>query len=210
MSNPKTTIEIQDLRLLIKTLKEIDKTYLNAFYKAAKEIAKPVQQAIQKGIPASAPTRGMKAKSERGRLAWGVGKRAKSVIIKTNRTVRRKSSFAKGKVNTYPIVQVIAQSPGTVIADMAGKTNKYTNKKAKSRKHEINLFGRGEIVERQYRINGQGLKLIEALGGSPKVVEKKASRMFWPSALKALPQAVAEMDKLIDEAHNKANRELGT
>lgn len=209
MSNYKTEIEFSNLRLLIKTIKEIDKRYIGEFYAKAKEIAKPVQAAIIKAIPSSYPVRGMRAKSQRGRLAWNVGKRAKSVVIRTNRTVRRKSSFAQGKINTYPIVQVVAQSPAVVLADMAGKTNKYTNKKPRSRKHEINLFGRG-VVERTYKMNGQGIALINALAGGKGVLSSKPSRWFWPSALKALPQASKAMQELISKLHAVANKELGT
>ena len=206
MANPQTVIEIKDLRLLIKTLREIDKSYVGEFYKRGKEIAKPVQAAIIKAIPSTAPIRGMRAKSIRGRLAWNIGKRAKSVIIRANRTVRRKSSFAKGKINTYPIIQVVAQSPALVLADMAGKTNKYTNKKVASRKHEINLFGRGIIVERTYRINGQGVAMINALSK----VKGDASRWFWPSALSAMETAKGEMSDLIATTHEIANKKLGT
>jgi len=209
MSNFKTEIEFTNLRLLIKVIKEIDKKYLNEFYAQAKNIAKPIQAAIVKAIPSSYPIRGMRAKSQRGRLAWNVGKRAKSVVIRTNRTVRRKSSFAQGKINSYPIVQVVAQSPAVVLADMAGKTNKYTNKKPRSRKHEINLFGRG-VVERTYKINGQGLALIQALSAGKGVLSTRPSRWFWPSALKAMPEASKQMQNLISKLHAVANKQLGT
>lgn len=210
MSNYKTEIEFSNLRLIIRALKDIDKKYLGEFYKEAKRIAKPVQAAIVKAIPSTAPVRGMKPNSQRARLGWGIGKRAKSVVIRANRTVRRKSSFAKGKINTYPIVQVVAQSPGTVLADMAGKTNKYTNKKARSRKHEINLFGRGIIVERTYKINGQGINLINALAKGKGILSNKPSRWFWPSALKAMPQAAKEMQALIGKTNELINKSIGT
>ncbi len=209
MANEKAEIEFSNLRLLIKTLKEIDKRYISEFYAEAKRIAKPIQDAVIKAIPSSYPIRGMRAKSQRGRLAWGVGKRAKSVVIRANRTVRRKSSFAQGKINTYPIVQVVAQSPAVVLADMAGKTNRYTNKKPRSRKHEINLFGRG-VVERTYKINGQGIALIDALANAKGVLSSKPSRWFWPAANSKMKAAVKEMQELIAKTHAVANKELGT
>lgn len=210
MANERTEIVISDLRLMIKTLRGLDSAYVGEFYKRAKEIAKPIQKNVIDGIPATPPVRGMRARSNRGRLAWGVGKRAKSVVIRANRTVQRKSAFAKGKTNSYPIVQVVAQSPAVVMADMAGKTNAFTNKKPRSRKHEINLFGRGVIVERTYKINNQGKFLIDALSNSPKSVSKNASRFFWPSALKGLPDAKTKMDALIKELHERTNKSLGT
>ena len=152
----------------------------------------------------------MRAKSQRGRLAWNVGKRAKSVIIRTNRTVKRKSSFAKGKINSYPIVQVVAQSPAVVLGDMAGKTNAYTNKKPRSRKHEINLFGRGIIVERTYKINGQGVSLINALARGKGVLSSRPSRWFWPSALRALPEAAKRMQALVGKTNETLNKIMGT
>jgi hypothetical protein len=210
MSNYKTEIEFSNLRLIIKALKDLDKKYLAEFYKEAKEIAKPVQAAIIKAIPASSPVRGMKAKSQRARLGWGIGKRAKSVVIRANRTIKRKSSFAKGKINSYPLVQVVAQSPGTVLADMAGKTNRYTNKKARSRKHEIDLFGRGVIVERTYKINGQGINLINALAGGKGVLSSKPSRWFWPAALRAMPEAARKVQNLISKTNGLINKSIGT
>lgn len=207
MANPKTEIQFDNLRLIIKTLKEYDKTQLAAFYKEAKDIAKPVQASIIKAIPSRPPARGMRPKSNRARLGWGIGKRAKSVVIRTNRTIKRKSSFAKGKINTYPIVQVVAASPGTVLADMAGKTNNYTNKKPRSRKHEINLFGRGIIVERTYRMEGQGIYLIDKLNGS---FSNSPSRFFWPAALEALKPATEKMQIVINKTNEAINRMLGT
>lgn len=205
--NPKTEIELTNLRLIIKTLRQLDTKYLTEFYQDAKDIAKPVQDAVIKAIPSSPPVSGMRARSNRARLGWGVGKRAKSVIIRTNRTIKRKSSFAKGKINTYPIVQVVAQSPGTVLADMAGKTNKITNKRARSRKHEINLFGRGVIVERTYKINGQGLALIDKLNGR---FSESPSRFFWPAALSALGSATNKMQGLINKTNEFINKNIGT
>ena len=202
----KVTIELKNLNEIKKTLSGMGDKYVSEFFAEAKNIAKPIQQAIQKAIPPSAPVRGLRARSERGRLAWGVGKRARSVVIKTNRTVKRKSAFAKGKVGEYGLVTIIAQSPAVVLSDMAGKTNKYTNKREKSAKHQIDLFGRGKIVERRYRINGQGKALIAKLssrfGG--------ASRMFWPAADKAFPAALREMDKLVSKLHARANKQMGS
>jgi len=206
MSNPKTEIELKNLREIIKILKTLETNYISEFYKDAKNIAKGVQQEVIKGIPASALVSGMRAKSQRGRLAWGVGKRARSVTIKANRTVKRGSSFAKGKTTSYPLVQVIASSPGTVLADMAGKTGATVNKKAESRSYEINLFGRGQIVTRTHRINNQGVALIAGLNAK----KGKASRYFWPSALKGMPAATEKMDKLVSKLHDRANRELGS
>lgn len=210
MSNYKTEIEFSNLRLIIKALKDLDKRYLGEFYKEAKAIAKPVQAAIIKAIPSTYPVRGMRAKSQRGRLAWNVGKRAKSVVIRSNRTIKRKSSFAKGKINSYPIVQVVAQSPAVVLADMAGKTNRYTNKKPRSRKHEIDLFGRGIIVERTYKINGQGINLINALAGGKGVLSSRPSRWFWPAALRAMPEAARKIQDLIGKTNSLINKSIGT
>jgi hypothetical protein len=208
--NYKTEIEFSNLRLLIKTLKELDRKYLSEFYAEAKNIAKGVQDEVIKAIPATSPIRGMRAKSTRARLGWNVGKRAKSVVVRANRTIQRKSAFAQGKINNYPIVQVVAQSPAVVLADMAGKTNAYTNKKPRSRKHLINLFGRGEIVERTYKIEGQGIHLINALASAKGVLSSKPSRWFWPAALKGLPTAAKEMQSLVNKANEKLNRMLGT
>ena len=208
MSNDKTEIEIKNLREIIKILKGLEGNYISKFYMEAKNVAKPVQAEVIKGIPSSAPIRGMRAKSLRGRTAWGVGKRAKSVTLKANRTVKRGSAFSKGKASSYPIIQVVASSPGTVIADMAGKVGKI-NRKPVTKAYEINLFGRG-VVTRTHRINNQGASLISALSSSPKMQSPSSSRFFWPSALKGMPEAVKKMDGLISGLHAQANRELGS
>lgn len=208
MSNPKAEIVITDLRKLIKEVRKINPAYVSEFYKGAKEIAKPVQADIIKAIPNTKPVRGMQPVDVPGRLAWGVGKRAKSVVIDVRRTVKKTSGFAKGTSQTYPIAAVATQSPGTVLADMAGKSNRYTNRKEFSAKHRINLFGRGQIVERTYRINGQGEQLINALNKSSKVKSKSASRFVWPAALDALPKAVGQMDDLISDLNKQINTKL--
>lgn len=210
MANNVTTIEIKDLRKMIKELRELNSTYVSAFYKEAREIAKPIQAEIRRTIPASAPISGMRARSERGRLAWGVGFRARSVLIRVKRRVSRKSSFSKGTSPTFAIVQVAARSPGLVLADMAGRSNKFTNKKPQSRKHQINLFGKGEIVERTYAIRGQGIGLIRALSSGVKGGRAQASRWFWPAAEKGMPAAQQKMGKLIEDTNEMINKKLGT
>ena len=203
MSNPVSNIELKNLREIVKILKELEPTYISEFYKEAKNIAKDVQDQVVRGISTSPPIRGMRAKSIRARTAWGVGKRAKSVTIKANRAVKRGSAFAKGKTDSYPLVQVIAWSPALAIADMAGKTNKSVSV---SRSYDINLFGRGQIVTRDHKVNGQGPAMIAKLTSS----KGQPSRFFWPSALKGLPGAVEKMDSLVSKLHDKANRELGS
>jgi hypothetical protein len=202
MSNPVTTIELKNLREIVKILKELEGNYISEFYKEAKDIAKGVQSEVIKGISNSAPISGMKGRSLRARMAWGVGKRAKSVTLKANRAVKRGSSFAKGKTSSYPLIQVVASSPALVIADMAGKANKSVSV---SRTYEINLFGRG-VITREHRINGQGKAMISKLtatAGQP-------SRFFWPAALKGMPEATEKMGKLVAKLHTDANRELGS
>lgn len=209
MSVSKTEIEFSNLKRIIKVLKEHDKNFLAAFYKQAKDIGKPVQSEIMQAIPSTPPIRGMRARSTRARLGWGIGKRAKSVVIRANRTVQRKSSFAQGKHNEYPIVQVAAQSPAFVLADMAGKSNNYTNKKPITREYEINLFGRG-VVTRRHRINGQGFALIDRLASAKGVISTSPSRYFYPAAERAMPAAKKEMQSLINKVNETANKYLGT
>jgi hypothetical protein len=209
MSYGKTEIEYSNLKRIIKVLKEVDKKYLAEFYKQAKDIGKPVQDEIIQAIPSTPPIRGMRARSTRARLGWGIGKRAKSVVIKANRTVQRRSAFAQGKHSEYPIVQVVAQSPALVLADMAGKSNTYTNKKPITREYEINLFGRG-VVTRTHRINGQGFALIDRLATAKGVISPGPSRYFYPAAERAMPKARKEMQSLLGEVNETANKYLGT
>lgn len=210
MANNVTTIELKDLRKMIRELRQLDSTYVSAFYKEAREIAKPIQADIVRAIPASAPLSGMRPRSERGRLAWGAGRRAKSVVIRVKRRISRGSAFSQGRAKAYPIVQVAARSPALVMADMAGSSNKVTNKRPQSRKHEINLFGRGEIVERTYPIRGQGIGMIRALSAGVKGARAKPSRWFWPAADKGWETAQEKMGKLIEDTNEMINKKLGT
>lgn len=204
MANYKAEIAITDFRALIKELRKIDPAYVRGFFSSAKEITKPVQDEITRGIPPSAPIRGMRPKSERGRLAWGIGRRARSTQIRVNRTVKRKSSFARGRTDQYSIAYVAVRSPGTAMSDMAGRSGTWVNKYEVSREHQINLFGRGTIVTRRYRMNDQGKAMITALN----TAKGKASRFVWPSALKALPMALNQVTKLISKTNEVINRDL--
>lgn len=208
--NDKSVIEFSNYRLLIKELKEFEGNALREFYQNAKDIAKPVQAYIQKSIPNAAPLSGMRGKSERARLGWGVGVRPRTVKIRVNKTVQRGSSFAKGKTNEFPIVQVAASSPALVMADMAGKTNAYTDKKPRSRVYQINLFGLGQIVERTHKIDGQGVAMIAALSAGVKGGRGKPSRWFWPAAEKGMEDAAKQMDDLLQDTIDTVNKRLGT
>lgn len=180
---------------LIKTLREVDMELLKQFRKDARKIVKPVQQDIRDNIPSTPPIRGMRRGVVPGRLTWGVGKPAKSALIK----ISNPRKFERNERTSIASVRV--KSPGTILADMAGKSNRVTNKKKVT---ETYAYSRAKSGFRTHRLNGQGQAMISALNS----VRGGASRYVWPGALKALPEARAEFQAAVSDVVRKVNAEL--
>ena len=179
---------------LIKTLREVDKELLKQFRKDARKITKPVQQDIRDNIPSNPPIRGMARRIEPGRLTWGTRKPAKSALIK----VSNPRKFERDGRTAIAAVRV--KSPATIVADMAGKSNRITGRKKVTERY---AYSRAKSGFRTHRLNGQGEIMIRALN-----VKSSASRFVWPGALKALPEARAEFQAAVSTVVRKINAEL--
>lgn len=208
-------IYITDYNELIRELNRVQPTLVKQLQKDYRKIAKPVQTAVKGAIPASPPTSGIhrnRPNSSRsgffpvavpGRLTWGANyqnknKAVKSVLIQTPSPAKAKRVFSRYKTTSFSIARVTVDNAGVVMADMAGKSNKYTNKYSVTREYDYSLSKTGK---RKHKINGQGRAMIRALGG-------RASRYAWPSAVKALPKARAETKVVLQRAYSIINRRM--
>lgn len=196
-------ILITDYRDLITALKGLEGEVLREFFKGAKDIAKPVRAGIIKSIPLRAPLSQMRpaAGGIPGRLTWGTGKPARSATIVANRP---KASF-KGK--RISIVKIVVKSPATIMADMAGKSRAFVNKKAMTEPYAYTRTLRGKFgsirklrTVRRHKINGQGNAMINKLGGQP-------SRFVYPGAEASFDGAVREFDRYLGDAIITVERE---
>jgi hypothetical protein len=190
-------IEITDYTRLIRMLGEVDKMFVKELKARYKEIASPVRDKIKNAIDAQPPLSGMRKVRVPGRVAWGVGKPPKSTTIRAPRVTKSNKGWA--------ITAVRVNSAATIIADMAGKSNRITGKSKKTELYRYDGPGNKDGY-RQHRLSRTGSRLFIAnldarLGG-------KASRMVWPAAEEALPQAQIEMKEAINKAIVLVNRNL--
>ena len=188
-------LEITDWRLLIKELGKVEKEMERQLKRRFREIGGVVRDGIRAEIKTQPPLSGMRKKTIPGRVTWGTGKPAKSAIVRMPRGAR------KGK--NVPIAQIMVGSPATVIADMAGKSNRET---AKKKVTGIYKYSRSRSGERKHKINPIGSRkfinsLDSALGG-------RASRMVYVGAESKLDEARSEMQEAINYASAIVNKEL--
>ena len=206
---------LTDYNDLIRELNRVQPTLVKQLQKDYKKIGKPVQTAVKGAIPTSPPTSGIhrnKPSSTRsgfypvvvpGRLTWGANyqnknKSVKSVLIQTPSPNKARRSMSRYKATSFSIARLAVDNAGVVMADMAGKTNKYTNKYSITREYD---YSRSPTGRRKHKINGQGRAMIRALGG-------RASRYVWPSAEKALPKARAESQIVLQRAYSIINKRM--
>ena len=202
---------ITDYRETIRTLEKLDRDYVAQMRKNFRQIAAPVQTEIKNAIPSkrNPPIRGME-QVHFGRVAWGTDhqaegyprpKPAKSALIQVPR-VRKNSKYAK-----QSIVRVVVGAPGTVLADMAGSSNKYTGRYEITRLYDYMYTtpdGRKVPGKRKHRINGQGQAFISALNAALG----RPSRFVWTAAKKKLPAAQRAMRFEIRKVNLRLERKL--
>ena len=189
-------IEISDWRFLAKELRKVEPRVMSRFKREARQIGKPVENAIKKAIPNQIDIRGMKPKVVPGRMAWGVGVSAKKTSLKIN------TKMYKRKGNS--IVSVWAWSPALAMLDMA-KTGGRGDGKL-TREYE---YSKSPTGTRRHRINGQGKGMLKAAAKSKKLQRAdRPSRIVWPAAMKALPEVNVEMNKFIESEARRINAEM--
>lgn len=193
-------VEITDLQFLLKELSKINDETRKQFRKDFRRIASPVQDKIKQGIRnnrlgTTGNMRGFQKKVIPGRLTWGTGKPATSAIISMPRITTRKAGMAISKITVG--------SPATVIADMAGKSNRKTASAARTSVYPYSRSAKGERSHKITRIGSRKFiqNLDQQIGG-------KASRIVYPAANLALPEARDEMSMTLDSMIREVNRGL--
>jgi hypothetical protein len=154
----------------------------------AREIARPVEDAIKRGIPSAPPISGMTPAVVPGRLTWNTGFPANSTTIQTPRLAKKKQYNSIARVRT--------RSAALGIADMAGRSRRAMNRYEFTREYPYSLSPTGS---RKHRISATGSrKFIENLDSGRGVKKGSASRFVWPSAEKALPFARYKMENVLN------------
>lgn len=198
MANERSGVIVTDYFGIVKELRNVDPEFLKSMRKDSKIIARPLQQAVRKNIPNKPPLSGMRPRVKPGRVTWGFGKPAKSVLIKTPRNSR------SGKYRT--IVRIAVMSAATVLADMAGRSGARVGENKRTRSYPYSLSPTGE---RTHALTPrQGRNFINNLNRGKGVKQNHASRFVWPAAEASLPSVVAEGQKVIDRAIGVINARM--
>lgn len=195
-NNSRMEIEITDWRFLAKELRKVEPKVMSRFKREAKQIGKPVENAIKKAIPNKIDVKGMQPKVIPGRMTWGgqISARKTTMVINPRMYKRKGTS----------IVSVWAWSPALAMLDMArgigeangGDTREYP-------------YSKSPTGVRRHRINGQGAGMLKAVGKSKKLQRAdRPSRIVWPAAWKAIPEVNAEMNKFIESEAQRINAEM--
>lgn len=203
--NGVSTLTVTDYRYLISKLNEIEPGSAAAFRKESKEIGRKMANAVKPAIPTKAPLSGMRPKVIPGRVTWGTGKPARSALVKNPRITKNSKKFRS-------LVSIWFGSAGTVIASVAGSSNKYLAKKAKTRMYPYSGAGFGG--QRQHRITRTGSqKFVQnldsrAAGKISQSPKGKSTRYIWWAAEKAQPAVAKEMDRVLAKYAAKFNAEV--
>lgn len=227
------TLSMTDYRDMIRILRQVDKEYLATLRKNIRKVAKPVQKGIAGTIPKTPPTSGIHVKDPKrtvsgfapmvvpGRLTWGSN--VQNGGIKANHVgfefTKQKTWRKVGRLGRISIARLVVDNAGTVMADMAGRSKKWINKRPYTRPY---LYSRSTtstgkygsegqfITVRRHRINGQGVGMIRALDKGKNVQQGKASRWVWPTVDKYSDKTRMEVVKLLDDANRHLTERLKT
>jgi hypothetical protein len=217
---------ITDYEDLIRKLNTIQPALVKELRKDYRKIAKPVQAAVKSAIPLNPPTSGVhkkpRGKNNRpqktisgfyprvvpGRLSWGANsqnrnKQARSVGIQTFSGVRARRNMKYNKMTMGSIARLKVDSAATVMADLAGSSRKYIDKKSVTREYE---YSRSATGKRIHRINGQGRSMITALNRNNN--SSTRSRFVYPAAEKSIPSILPKMRSTLQRAYNDVNRRM--
>lgn len=211
---------ITDYEELIRELNRIQPTLVSQLRKEYRQIAKPVQAAVKANIPINPPTSGVHKKKPQknpsgfyprvipGRLSWGANsqnkmKPARSVGIQTISATKARRSLKYNRMKAVAIARLKVDNAATVMADLAGTSRKYINKKSVTREYD---YSRSATGKRIHRINGQGESMIQAL--DRKRDGGRRSRYVYPAANDAIPSMLPKMDSALKRAYNIVNQRM--
>jgi len=175
--------EVRGLRETLIELKQLDKTIYDQLNSDIKNAALPFAKGIENSLPNTAPLSGF---SHSGVFAFRTADNKTEV-----KTSRRKP---RGN-EAVSLLKVVVKGRGLAIADMSGR-----------RKSRGRSGGRSKAFPGRpngYRINGQGTAMIKELNA-----KSKASRFVWPAALKNQNLIDNSIERSLQEASSKVNRNL--
>jgi len=193
-SGDRIEIQITDWRFLVRETRKVDPRLIETFKKNAKRIGRPVERAVQSGIPNRFPIRGMQPKVIPGRMTWGTVLPARATELKVDTRMRK-----KGK----SIVSVWVNSPATAMGDLAKRGGRMDGKLTR-----VSPYSKSPTGKRRHTVNGQGRHMVAALAGGSGFKRSQPSRMVWPSAQQALPEVNAKMYALVEQTARQINAEI--
>jgi hypothetical protein len=188
-------VQLTDWRYLVRETRKIEPALIDNFKANATRIARPVDKAIRDGIPNRIGIKGMQPRVIPGRLTWGNGEiEPKKTEIRADTRLRK-----KGK----SIASVWVMSPAVAIFDTAHKSGRHDGKQTKEYD-----YSRSPTGKRTHLRNGQGSHMVDAINRSPARKAVTRSRLVYPLALKALPQANSEISALMEKTAQRINSEI--
>lgn len=174
--------EVRGLRETLIELRQIDKELYTQLNSDIKNSSLPFAKGIQNALPKSVPLSGF---THNGETAFKPSENKTEV----------KTTTKKPRGNTpTSLLKVIVKGRGLAIIDLAGHPKSKYTPKLRSKPSRRRPTG--------YRINGQGTALKRALGPT------SGSRYVWPAALKNQNLIDNSIERSLQEASAKINRNL--
>jgi hypothetical protein len=215
MSDLGVKVTVDGYRQMLTDLRKIEPDLTTQMRREVRAIAAPLRQAIKTSIPKTSPLSHMRKTTQSGnesigRLRWGAGnKPANYTSLDLKKPKRNKKAGTS-------LARILVTSPATVMADMAGKSNKYVGARqyAKGTKSNSMVVTAGKykgqlgypyqykngVSGRMHRnTGGQGRGMIKSLGSKP-------SRYVYSSVERALPSARIEVLKIVNKYASIVNR----
>jgi len=180
-----------NVREVMRELNNLDPQLTKDLRKEAKGVASGMQKAIKRKINTIQPLSGMRPENNpTGRLAWGAGKKADTVVI------RFRASRSRTRAVT-PLVSLWITSPMTAVADTAGKGN---FRRSQSITREYDYKG----AKRRHRVNPrQGEQFVSALKS------RDANNFVYGQVEAEIPMAEREIKLIFEKYARKVNRRIG-
>ena len=196
------TLVISDFKRLIRELNKIEPELVRQMKRDLKEIAEIPRAAVRSEIPQRPPLRGMKRVLSPIGKTWNTRRNARTVTIKTKSPRRAVGFGTKGA----GIVSLVISSPATIIADMAGRGNMKASIDGRRTDWYVYPNAKGTTDNtrpgyRRHRVNKQGYRMVEALGGSP-------SRFVYPAVEEVMPRTADRVSETIAEFTRVIEREI--
>jgi len=206
--NDRAGLYITDYQELIREMKRIQPSLVTSLQNDFKRIAKPVQNNVENAIPLTPPTSGIHRKRPNssvsgfyprvvpGRLTWGANSQNKnipvrSVKIEQPNAYKARRNMSRNKTNTSSIVRLRIDNPAVVMADMAGRSGAWINKRKITNEYK---YSRSRSGVRRHKINNQGIGMIRGL-------HSRASRFVWPAADKSRSAVNAQTKLVLQRAY---------